>query len=99
LRDRCCDVAVAVDELAVVARKAKEATDGVHRPRCLPNPHGSNLVAVHGDAPSGDHMPEVRHLFGVEGALGLLDEHVVFVESLEDRVDMLQVGAPRIAID
>jgi hypothetical protein len=39
-------------------------------------------------------MPEVHHLVGAIGALGLLDEHAMFTESLEDHMNMLQVGAP-----
>jgi hypothetical protein len=99
LHERSCDVTVAIDELAVVACKTKKAADRAHRSRCLLSLHDSNLVIVHGDASGGDHMLEVCHLFGVEGALGMLDEQAMFAESLEDRAGMLQMGAPRIAID
>jgi hypothetical protein len=59
--ERGDDGAEIADELAVVARKAQEAANAPRRPRLRLGGDRLHLVAVHGDAVSGDDVAQIGH--------------------------------------
>jgi hypothetical protein len=87
-----------VDELAVVARQAKEPTQCPCRARYRPILNGLHLCRVHGDACLRDNVAEVCDGGDPECALGALDEEDMPSQLGKDHAEMPEMIRPRLVV-
>jgi hypothetical protein len=93
------DDAEVPDDLPVVASEPQDAPQGSSRPWSGPRGNRCDLVSVHGDASSGDHVAEIGHRGRPKRTLGTLEVQMVGAEGVEDEADVLQVFGPRRAVN
>jgi len=97
--ERRCDRAEILDEAPVVPGQAKEPAKGSNCRRRWPVQDSLNLVGVHRNTLSRNHMSQVGHKCLTKGALRTLQEQLVLAQDSEDRTDVAQVLSPSCAID
>jgi hypothetical protein len=95
----CRNLAIIVDELAVVPGEAQEVVHRARRARGRPIVDGLHLGQIHGHPLSRDNVAQVCHRGGAKGALGPLDEEDVAAQLIEDGADVSQVICPCLAIN
>ena len=91
---RGCHRTVACDEFAVVARETQKTSERPKCPRLWPRLDGSHLLWIHGYTCVGDDMAEIANRFCTKETFGLFGEQPVLAQTLEHRLDMLQMLSP-----
>jgi hypothetical protein len=97
--ERSHDGSVVLDELTILACKAKEAPHRLRRARYWPVVNGLHLGGIHGHARLQDHVAKVGDGGDPKRTHGALDEEDVLSKRAKYGVEMTKMIHPRLVVD